>query len=78
MKESETVKEYTNRLLGIVNKVTLLDMKFNDSRIVEKILVRVLESFKVSITTLKITKDLSRITLRIVNLIVGTRAKETY
>lgn len=53
-------------------------MKFNDSRIVEKILVRVLESFKVSITTLKITKDLSRITLRIVNLIVGTRAKETY
>lgn len=78
MKESETVKEYTNWLLGIVNKVTLLDMKFNDSRIVEKILVRVLESFKVSITTLKITKDLSRITLRIVNLIVGTRAKETY
>ena len=43
MKESETVKEYSDRLLGIVNKVRLLSTKFTDSRIVEKNFVIVLE-----------------------------------
>ena len=36
MKESETVKEYFDRLFGIVNKVRLLGTEFKDSRIVEK------------------------------------------
>ncbi|XP_014506578.1 uncharacterized protein LOC106766358 [Vigna radiata var. radiata] len=39
MKESETIKEYSNTLLGIANKIKLLDSDFADSRIVEKILV---------------------------------------
>ena len=63
MKESETVKEYSDRLLSIVNKVRLLGTKFKDSRIVEKILVTVPERYEVSITTLKNTNDLSKITL---------------
>ncbi|XP_060200187.1 uncharacterized protein LOC132628423 [Lycium barbarum] len=63
MKQSETVKEYSDRLLGIVNKVRLLGTKFKDSRIVEKILVTVRERYEVSITTLENTKDLSKITL---------------
>uniref|UniRef100_M1BDW7 Uncharacterized protein n=1 Tax=Solanum tuberosum TaxID=4113 RepID=M1BDW7_SOLTU len=41
MKESETVKEYSDRLLGIVNKVRLLGTEFKDTRIVEKVLVTV-------------------------------------
>ena len=36
MKESETIKEYSDRLLSIVNKVRLLGTEFSDSRIVEK------------------------------------------
>ena len=36
MKESESVKEYTDRLLGIANRVRLLGSEFIDSRIVEK------------------------------------------
>jgi hypothetical protein len=63
MKESETIKEYSDRLLGIVNRVKLLGTSFTYSRIVEKILVTVLETYKASITTLKNTKDLSKITL---------------
>ncbi|XP_019265852.1 PREDICTED: uncharacterized protein LOC109243382 [Nicotiana attenuata] len=63
MKESETVKEYSDRLVGIVNKVRLLGTEFKDSRIVEKILVTVPEKYEVSITTLENTKDLSKITL---------------
>lgn len=34
MKESETIKEYADKLLGIVNKVRLLGSEFSDSRIV--------------------------------------------
>lgn len=34
MKESETIKEYADKLLSIVNKVRLLGSEFFDSRIV--------------------------------------------
>ncbi|XP_047154777.1 uncharacterized protein LOC124826061 [Vigna umbellata] len=63
MKESDTIKEYSNMLLGIANKVRLLDTAFSDSRIVEKILVSVPERYEASIATLENTKDLSKITL---------------
>jgi hypothetical protein len=36
MKEAETIKEYSNKLLGVVNKVRLLGKEFSDERIVEK------------------------------------------
>ncbi|KAF3656548.1 Histone-lysine N-methyltransferase ATXR2 [Capsicum annuum] len=63
MKESEAVKEYSGRLLGIINKVRLLGTKFKDSRIIEKILVAVPERYEALITTLENTKDLSKIIL---------------
>ena len=63
MKDSKTIKKYSNRLLGIVNKVRLLGINFSDSRIVEKILVTVPERYEASLTTLENTKDLSKITL---------------
>ncbi|XP_027937573.1 uncharacterized protein LOC114192150 [Vigna unguiculata] len=63
MKESETIKEYSDRLLAIVNKVRLLGTNFLDCRIIEKILVTVPERYEASITTLENTKDLSKITL---------------
>ncbi|KAL6349426.1 hypothetical protein AAG906_034083 [Vitis piasezkii] len=37
--ESETIKDYSDKLLSIANKVRLLGSKLNDSRIVEKIFV---------------------------------------
>ena len=63
MKEFESVKEYTNRLLGIANRVRLLGSKFTYSRIVEKIVVTVPERFEATIIALENTKDLSRISL---------------
>jgi len=62
MKETETIKDYSERLLNIANRVRLLGSVFNDSRIVEKILVTVPERFEATITTLENTKDLSKIT----------------
>eukprot|EP00256_Glycine_max_P069173 XP_025983768.1 uncharacterized protein LOC106798144 [Glycine max] len=63
MEESETIKEYSNKLLGIANKIKLLGSDFADSRIVEKILVTMSERYEASIASLENTKDLSRITL---------------
>jgi len=63
MKESETIKEYSNKLLGIANKIKLLGKEFPDSRLVEKILVTVPERYETFITSLENTKDLSTITL---------------
>ncbi|KHN47524.1 hypothetical protein glysoja_049816, partial [Glycine soja] len=63
MEESKTIKEYSNKLLGIANKIKLLRSDFADSRIVEKILVTVPERYEASIASLENTKDLSKITL---------------
>ncbi|XP_020270878.1 uncharacterized protein LOC109846065 [Asparagus officinalis] len=63
MKESETIKEYSDRLLGIANKVRLLGTELSDSRIVQKILVTVPERYEASLTTLENTKDMSKIPL---------------
>ena len=63
MKDSETIKEYTDKLLGIANKVRLLGSEFPDSRLVQKILVTIPEWFEATITSLENSKDLSRISL---------------
>ncbi|RDX89299.1 hypothetical protein CR513_28994, partial [Mucuna pruriens] len=63
MKESETIKEYLDKLLSIANKIRLLGNDFADSKIVEKILVTVPERYGASITSLENSKDLSKITL---------------
>ena len=63
MKKSETIKEYSDKLLSIANRVRLLGTTFTDSRIVEKILVTVPERYEASISALKNTEDLSKITL---------------
>ncbi|GMI87552.1 hypothetical protein HRI_002424500 [Hibiscus trionum] len=45
MKETKSIKEYSDRLLDIANRIRLLGSTFKDSRIVEKILVTVPERF---------------------------------
>lgn len=62
MKDSESVKEYSDRRLCIVNKVRLRGTDFSNSRIVQKILVTIPEKFEATISFLKNSKDLSRIT----------------
>ncbi|KAK9107043.1 hypothetical protein Syun_023054 [Stephania yunnanensis] len=63
MKESETIKDYSDRLLAIANKVRLIGTNFDDSRIVQKILVTVPDKFEVTISSLENTKDVSKISL---------------
>ena len=63
MKDSNTVKEYSNRLLSIVNKVRLLDSELSDSRLVYKILITIPKRFEATISLLENTKDLPNINL---------------
>ena len=63
MKKTESIKEYSDRLLNIASRVKLLGSSLLKSRIVEKILVTVLEKFEATITSLENTKDMSKITL---------------
>ncbi|PNX83209.1 hypothetical protein L195_g039248, partial [Trifolium pratense] len=63
MKESETIKEYSDKLLSIVNNVRLLGTEFSDTRIVQKIIVSVPGRFESTISSLVNSKDLANITL---------------
>jgi len=64
MKESETIQEYSNRLLGIVNNIRIIGTSdFPDSRIVQKILVTLPGKFEATIASLENSRDLSSITL---------------
>jgi len=62
MKNLETINEYSNRFLSIVNYVRLFGAGFFDFRIIQKILVTILEKFEATILFLKNSKDLSSIT----------------
>jgi hypothetical protein len=61
--EFKTIKEYSNRLLSIVNKVRLHGTKFTNSRIVEKILEMMPTRYEASIITLENMKAMSKTTL---------------
>ncbi|KAH6837692.1 hypothetical protein C2S53_000956 [Perilla frutescens var. hirtella] len=64
MKESETIKDYSDKLLSIVNKVIrLLGKIFDDSQIVQKILVTLPENYESKISSLEESTDLSSISL---------------
>jgi len=63
MKKTESIKEYSDKLLNIASQVRLLGSSLLESRIVQKILVTIPEKFEATITSLENTKDMSKITL---------------
>ncbi|XP_017640178.1 uncharacterized protein LOC108481577 [Gossypium arboreum] len=74
MKEFESIKEYSDKLIEIANKVRVLGTNLSDSRLVQKILVSVLEKYEATITSFEKTKDLTQ--LRVVELISALLAQE--
>ncbi|KAK3438804.1 hypothetical protein EUGRSUZ_C03626 [Eucalyptus grandis] len=63
MKESESVKEYSDRLVGIADKIRVLGTDLKDERLVQKIPVSLLEKFEATIASLENTRDLPDIKL---------------
>ncbi|XP_022854959.1 uncharacterized protein LOC111376239 [Olea europaea var. sylvestris] len=63
MKDSESVKEYSDRLMKVVNQIRLLGDDLPDRRVVEKVLISLLEKFEAKISSLEDSRDLSSIIL---------------
>jgi len=63
MKEVETIKEYFDRLLVVVNKIRLLCEDLPDRRIVDKALVSLPKRFEAKISSLEDSRDLTKISL---------------
>ena len=75
MKELETIKDYSDKLLSIVNKVRILGKDFTDKRVVvHKIFVTLPEKYESKISSLEKSKDLSSISL--VELVNALQAQE--
>ena len=74
MKETGTINGYTDRLLGIANRVKLLGKDFSNERIVQKILVIVPEKYELKISALEESKDL--LTIILGELINALQAQE--
>lgn len=53
MKDKENIKEYSDRLLNVVNKIRLIGEQLPDSRVVEKVLVSLPERFEAKIFSLE-------------------------
>ena len=74
MKEGDTVKEYSAKLIEIVNKVRLFGETFPDSRVVEKMMISLPARFESKISAIEESCDLK--TLSVAELISKLQAQE--
>ncbi|KAG8480134.1 hypothetical protein CXB51_024924 [Gossypium anomalum] len=63
MKEEETVKQYSDRIMAVVNSIRLIGEQFDKVRIVEKVLSTLPERYEAKISSLEDSRDLARISL---------------
>ncbi|XP_022853667.1 uncharacterized protein LOC111375110 [Olea europaea var. sylvestris] len=76
MKESEIVKEFTDRLMKIVNQIRLLSDDLPDRRVVEKVLISLPEKFEAKISSLEDSRDLASMSLsELVNALQATEQR---
>lgn len=73
-KEADTVKEYSAKLLGIVNKIRLFGETFPDSKVVEKKMIRLPARFESKISAIEKSCDLK--TLSVAESINKLQAQE--
>nr|KYP40336.1 Retrovirus-related Pol polyprotein from transposon TNT 1-94 [Cajanus cajan] len=64
MKDNESVKDYSGRLMDVVNQMRLLgETSFTDQKVVEKIMVSVPERFEAKISAIEESCDLQTLTI---------------
>ncbi|XP_021297300.1 uncharacterized protein LOC110426416 [Herrania umbratica] len=74
MREDESIKDYFEKVLKIVNQLRLLGEELSDRRIVHKFLVSLPEKFEAKISSLEDSKDMSK--LLVTELINALQAQE--
>nr|XP_048332949.1 uncharacterized protein LOC125423297 [Ziziphus jujuba var. spinosa] len=78
MLEHETVKEFSNKLMKIVNQIRLHGEFLPDQRIVEKILICLPEKYEAKISTLEETRDLTQLTVaELINALQATEQRRS-
>ncbi|KAK8267774.1 hypothetical protein V6Z12_D11G021600 [Gossypium hirsutum] len=63
MKEEETIKQYSDRIMAVVNSIRLLGEQLKEARIVEKVIATLPERYEVKISSLEDSRDLYTISL---------------
>jgi hypothetical protein len=63
MKDNESIKDYSSRLMDIVNQMRLLGKAFTDHKVVEKIMVSVPQKFEAKISAIEESCDLNNLTI---------------
>ncbi|KAL3612663.1 hypothetical protein D5086_003683 [Populus alba] len=63
MKDNESVKDYSGRLMDVVNQIRLLGKAFTDHKVVEKIMVSVPQKFEAKISAIEESCDLNNLTI---------------
>ncbi|XP_040952350.1 uncharacterized protein [Gossypium hirsutum] len=63
MEDSETIKQYADRIMATVNNIRLLGEEFSDQRVVEKVITTFPEKYEAKISSLEDSRDLSTIPL---------------
>ncbi|RVX15286.1 Retrovirus-related Pol polyprotein from transposon TNT 1-94 [Vitis vinifera] len=74
MKDDESIKDYSGRIMDVVNQMRLLGEAFTDQKVVEKIMVSVPQKFEAKISAIEESCDLQ--TLTIVELTSKLHAQE--
>ena len=63
MKDNESIKDYSGRLMDVVNQMRLLGDVFSDQKVVEKIMVSVPQQFEAKISAIEESCDLQSLTI---------------
>ncbi|XP_016558016.2 uncharacterized protein LOC107857677 [Capsicum annuum] len=74
LKDSDSVKEYSSKLMDIVNQIRILGENFSDQKVVEKIMVNLSDKFESKISAIEESCDLT--TLSIAELISKLQIQE--
>ena len=63
MKDNESIKDYSARLMDVVNQIRLLGKAFTDHKVVQKIMILVPQKFEAKISTIKEAYSLQNLTI---------------
>ncbi|XP_034674255.1 uncharacterized protein LOC117905442 [Vitis riparia] len=63
MKDNEPVKDYSSKLMDVVNQMRLLGEAFTDQKVVEKIMVSVPQKFEAKISAIEKSCELQSLTI---------------
>lgn len=64
MKDNESIKEYSNKVMKTVNQLRLLGKGLPKRIIINEVLVSLLKKFQAKISSLEDLKDISQLTLK--------------